>query len=167
MRNCETIGIPSMFRSRVQGVGTPVAILDDGTEITFYPAGKKYQFQSRPTEVVFENGVPRIVEGSASVAVMYDLQVTVKNYSPGSGVVTYSTWGRALYPGFGSDWKTVPESQFLAMYPEWAEVKVKRFGVSAPAPAPAPVPAPTPSPTAKSTGSAMPLLLGAAYLLLS
>jgi hypothetical protein len=88
---------------------------------------------------------------------MYDLQVTVKNYSPGSGVVTYSTWGRALYPGFGSDWKTVPESQFLALYPEWAEVKAKRFGVSAPAPAP----------TAKSTGSAMPILIGAAFLLLS
>jgi hypothetical protein len=168
MRNCETIGIPSMFRSRVMGVGTPVARLDDGTEITFYPAGKKYQFQSRPTEVVWENGVPKIVEGQpVGVAVMYDLQVTVKNYSPGSGVVTYSTWGRALYPGFGSDWKTVPESQFLAMYPEWAEVKAKRFGVSAPVPAPAPAPAPAPTPSAKPTGSALPLLLGAAYLLLS
>jgi hypothetical protein len=59
-----------------------------------------------------------------------------------------------LYPGFGSDWKTVPENQFLALYPEWAEVKAKRFGVSAPAPA-------------KSTGSAMPILIGAAFLLLS
>ena len=36
-----------------------------------------------------------------------------------------------------------------------------------PAPAPAPAPAPTPTPTAKPTGSALPLLLGAAFLLLS
>jgi len=36
-----------------------------------------------------------------------------------------------------------------------------------PAPAPAPAPTPSPTPTAKPTGSALPLLLGAAYLLLS
>jgi hypothetical protein len=36
-----------------------------------------------------------------------------------------------------------------------------------PAPTPAPAPAPTPAPAAKPTGSALPLLLGAAYLLLS
>ncbi|NBS97111.1 MAG: hypothetical protein EBT08_13360 [Betaproteobacteria bacterium] len=37
----------------------------------------------------------------------------------------------------------------------------------APAPSPAPAPAPVPTPAAKPTGSALPLLLGAAYLLLS
>ncbi len=36
-----------------------------------------------------------------------------------------------------------------------------------PAPAPTPAPAPAPAPTAKPTGSALPLLLGAAYLLLA
>jgi hypothetical protein len=168
MRNCEYIGNPAIFQSRVMGVGTPAARLDDGTETTFYPAGKRYQFQSRPTEVVFENGVPKIVEGqSVGVAVIYDLQVTVKNYSPGSGVVTYTTWGRAMYPGYNPmpSWKTVPESEFISMYPDWVSVRNSKFGVSVTASAPAPTPGPTP--TAKSTGSALPILIGAAFLLLS
>jgi hypothetical protein len=168
MRNCEYIGNPAMFQSRVSGLGTPVARLDDGTEVTFYPAGLQYRQQATPGQVKWIDGVPTLVDGPpVGPVTMYDLQVTVKNYSPGSGVVTYNTWGRSLYPGFNAGgWKTVSESEFLAMYSEWANVKAKRFGVSAPSPVPTPMPTPAPAPT-KPTGFSLPLLLGAAYLLLS
>jgi hypothetical protein len=93
---------------------------------------------------------------------MYDLQVTVKNYVPGSGQVSYTTWGSGLYPGFNPtpNWKTVSEAEFISMYPGWVSVRNAKFGSSTPAPTPAPAPA-------KPTGSALPLLLGAAYLLLA
>lgn len=132
MRNCEYIGTPAMFQSRVMGVGTLVARLDDGTETTFYPAGKKYQFTSRPSEIVFENGVPKIVEGQPSLAVMYDLQVTVKDYVLGSGKVKHTDWGKGLYPGFNPtpNWVTIPEEQFVAMYPEWVDIRNAKFGGS-------------------------------------
>jgi len=154
-----------MFQSRVMGVGGNLR-LDDGTETTFYPAGKKYQFTSRPSEIVFENGVPKIVQGPASAPVMYDLQVTVKNYVRGSGKVQSTDWGRGLYPGYNPtpNWATIPEEQFIAMFPEWVDIRNAKFGSSIPTPTPVPTPSPTP---AAPTGSALPLLLGAAYLLLS
>ena len=168
MRNCECICTPPMFQSRVSGLGTPVARLDDGTETTFYPAGKRYQLQEQSTRLVMDGGVPRFeVNPTASrIEVMYDLQVTVKNYVPGSGQVKYTTWGRALYPGFNPtpNWQTVSESDFIAMYPEWVSVRNAKF--SPPASSGDSVP-PVTSPAPKPTGSALPLLLGAAYLLLA
>ena len=169
MRNCEYIGNPAMFRSRVSGLGTPVARLDDGTETTFYPAGLQYRFQSTPVDLVMVDGVPTMVQRPPEGPVrMYDLQVTVKNYVPGSGQVSYTTWGRALYPGFNPtpNWKTVSEAEFISMYPGWVSVRNAKFGSSTPVPTPIPAPTPAPAPT-KPTGSALPLLLGAAYLLLS
>ena len=57
---------------------------------------------------------------------------------------------------------------------DWSQVRCITFPCGpndrivdpAPAPTPAPAPAPAPAPT-KPTGSALPLLLGAAYLLLA
>lgn len=170
MRNCEYIGNPAMFRSRVSGLGTPVARPDDGTETVFYPAGLQYRFQSTPSQIVLDNGVPRMVEGPPEGPVrMYELQVTVKNYNPGSGLLTYTTWGRGLYPGFNPtpNWKTISESEFISMYPDWVAVRNAKFGTSTPAPTPTPAPSPSPTQTAKPATSALPLLLGAAFLLLS
>ena len=170
MRNCEYIGNPAMFQSRVSGVGTPVARLDDGTETTFYPAGKRYRFQEQSTRVVMDGGVPRFeVNPTVSrIQVMYDLQVTVKDYVLGSGQVKYTTWGRAMYPGFNPtpNWQTVSESDFIAMYPEWVSVRNAKFGSSTPSKTPDQTPAQTPAP-AKPAGSGFPLLLGAALVLLS
>jgi hypothetical protein len=157
-----------MFQSRVSGLGTPVARLNDGTETTFYPAGKKYSFTSRISKIVMENGVQKEVQGPPSAAVMYDLQVTVKDYVLGSGKVKHTDWGSGLYPGYNPmpNWVTIPEEQFVAMYPEWVDIRNAKFGSSIPTPKPAPSPAPTPAPTAPA-GFSLPLLLGAAYLLLS
>lgn len=101
---------------------------------------------------------------------MYDLQVTVKNYVPGSGQVSYTTWGRGLYPGFNPTpkWKTVSEAEFISMYPDWVSVRNAKFGTPAAAPSPMKTPAQTPPPVpSKPTGSALPLVIGAALLLLS
>jgi len=204
MRNCNYIGNPPMFHSRVSGVGTPVARLNDGTETVFNPAGLLYRFQSTPVDLVMVDGVPTMVqrppEGPVS---MYELQVTVKNYVPGSGQVTYTTWGRGLYPGFNPtpNWKTVSETEFISMYPDWVAVRNRKFGMTSPAPTPpssgsggmgpiidqmlrdvrddriskpTPVPPKTPPPVmlpapapTTGTGSALPLVIGAALLLLS
>jgi hypothetical protein len=115
-----------MFKSRVMGVGTPVARLNDGTEKTFYPAGKQYQFQRTPMQAKWVDGVPIMVDGPPEGPVtMYDLQVTVKDYVFGSLQVKYTTWGRGLYPGFDPtpNYKTVSEVEFTAMFPEWPSVK--------------------------------------------
>lgn len=164
-----------MFQGRVMGVGTPVARLDDGTETTFYPAGKRYRLQEQSTRAGMwmdgPNGrVPRFeVNPTVSrIEVMYDLQVTVKDYVLGSGQVKYTTWGRAMYPGFNPtpNWQTVSESDFIAMYPEWVSVRNAKFGSSTPSKTPDQTPAPAPAP-AKPAGSGFPLLIGAALLLLS
>lgn len=167
-RAVDTVGMHPMFYGRVSGVGTPVARLDDGTETVFYPAGKRYRFQEQSTRIVMDGGVPRFEVNPtlARTEVMYDLQVTVKDYVPGSGQVKYTTWGRALYPGFNPtpNWQTVPESDFIAMYPEWVSIRDAKFG--SPVPTGSSVP-PVATPTPKPAGSALPLLLGAAFLLLS
>lgn len=145
----------------------------DPTETEFYPAGLQYRFQATPSKIVLDNGVPRLVEGPPEGPVgMYDLQVTVKNYAPGSGQVSYTTWGRGLYPGFNPtpNWKTVSEAEFISMYPDWVAVRNAKFGTPAPAPSPVKTPAQTPPttpPPAPAAGSALPLIIGAAYLLLS
>ena len=120
-----------MFKSRVSGLGTPVARLNDGTETTFYPAGKKYSFTSRISKIVMENGVQKEVQGPPSAAVMYDLQVTVKDYVLGSGKVKHTDWGSGLYPGYNPapNWATIPEEQFVAMYPEWVDIRNAKFGI--------------------------------------
>ena len=166
-----------MFQSRVSGLGTPVARLDDGTETTFYPAGLQYRLQSTPGQIKWVDGVPTLVDGPPEGPVtMYDLQVTVKNYVPGSGQVSYTTWGRALYPGFNPtpNWKTVSEAEFTSMYPSWVFVRNAKFGTASQGEIriPTPVPPRTPPPVilpapAAPTSFSLPLLLGAAYLLLS
>lgn len=178
-RAVDTVGMDPMFYGRVSGVGTPVARLDDGTETVFYPAGLQYRFQSTPSQIVLDNGVPRMVEGPPEGPVrMYDLQVTVKNYVPGSNQVSYTTWGRGLYPGFNPtpNWKTVSEAEFMTMYPGWVFVRNAKFGTASqgetriitpvPPRTPPPVMLPAPVPTTGGA-SALPLLLGAAFLLLS
>ena len=171
MRNYNCVGIPPMFQSRVSGVGTPVARLNDDTETIFYPAGLQYRFQATPGRMVMDNGVPRMVDGPPEGPVtMYDLQVTVKNYVPGSNQVSYTTWGSGLYPGFNPSpkWKTVSEAEFISMYPGWVSVRNAKFGSSTPVPTPIPAPTPAPAPApAKPAGSGFPLLLGAALVLLS
>jgi len=130
-RAVDTVGMHPMFYGRVSGVGTPVARLDDGTETTFYPAGLQYRFQAIPSRIVLDNGVPRMVEGPPEGPVtMYDLQVTVKNYVPGSNQVSYTTWGRGLYPGFNPtpNWKTVSEAEFTSMFPMWTNIRNNKFG---------------------------------------
>jgi hypothetical protein len=118
MRNCECIGIPSMFRSRVSGLGTPVARLEDNTEITFVVRGTIYETRT----------IDHPTYGKQTVN--YELQVTVKNYVPGSNQVTYTTWGDGLYPGFNPtpNWKTVPETEFTSMFPMWKNIRNNRFG---------------------------------------
>ena len=157
-----------MFQSRVSGVGTPVARMDDGTETVFFPAGKRYRFQEQSTRIVMDGGVPRFEVNPtlARTEVMYDLQVTVKDYVPGSGQVKYTTWGSGLYPGFNPtpNWQTVSESDFIAMYPEWVSVRNAKFGPPVSSGDSAP---PTSSPAVKPSGSALPILMGAAYLLFS
>ena len=176
MRNCQCIGSPAMFQSRVMGVGGNLR-LDDGTETTFYPAGLQYRFQSTPAQIKWVDGVPTLVDGPPEGPVtMYDLQVTVKNYVSGSGQVSYTTWGKSLYPGYNPtpNWKTVSEAEFTSMYPGWVFVRNAKFGTASQGEMriPTPVPPRTPPPVmlpapAAPTGFSLPLLLGAAYLLLS
>jgi hypothetical protein len=168
-----------MFQSRVMGVGTPVARMNDGTETTFYPAGLQYRFQATPGRMMLIDGSYRLVDGPPEGPVtMYDLQVTVKNYVPGSNQVSYTTWGSGLYPGFNPtpNWKTVSEAEFTSMYPGWVAIRNTKFGTASqgeiriptpvPPRTPPPVMLPAPAPTTGGA-SALPLLLGAAYLLLS
>ncbi len=104
MRNCETIGIPSMFRSRVQGVGTVLFVFDPG--------------KTDWTKVIPQDPM---TGGNTGIG-GYRAQVCHPDSPAGTCKPV--------------DWK--PDA------------------VSTPAPAPA-----------KPTGSALPLLLGAAFLLLS
>ena len=156
MRNCQYIGSPAMFQGRVMGVGSMGPRPVDPTETTFVARGQIYETRTldHPTY--------------GKQTINYEPQVTVKNYVPGSGQVSYTTWASGMYPGFNPtpNWKTVSEAEFTSMYPGWVSVRNAKFGSSTPTPMPAPAPAPAPAPTSP-TGFSLPLLLGAAYLLLS
>ena len=156
MRNCEYIGNPAMFQSRVMGVGSMGPRPVDPTETYFNPAGKIYETRilDHPTY--------------GKQTITYTLQVMVKDYVPGSGQVKYTTWGNGMYPGYNPmpSWNTISEDQFVAMFPEWTSVRARKFGSPTPSPVPTPTPTPTPAP-AKPTAFSLPLLLGAAYLMLS
>lgn len=156
-RAVDTVGMHPMFYGRVSGVGSMGPRPVDPTETEFEAVGKIHSTRTwdHPTY------------GKQTVS--YPLVVTVKNYVPGSGQVSYTTWGKGLYPGFNlnPNWQTVSEAEFISMYPDWVAVRNAKFGAPAPAPVPAPAPSPAPIPTPKPTGSALPLLLGAAFLLLS
>ena len=114
MRNCETVGIPSMFRSRVMGVGSQT------------PGGPS------PYEKI----------AGIDLTNWKDLISKVPMTGGNTGIGGY----RAQV--------CHPDSPAGTCKPvDW-----KPDAVSTPAPTPAP---------AKPTGSALPLLIGAAFLLLS
>ena len=175
MRNCECVGIPSMFQGRVDGVGGSLRV-DDGTETRFDVRGKSFRTDT------FEHPT------YGTQTITYSLMVTVKDYVPGSGKVKYTTWGRSLYPGFNPtpNWKTVSEDEFVAMYPEWVSARenLKPTVVRSTTPnegtfynppkgrSQIPISStyvddPPSASTSVSSSSALPLLLGVAYLLLS
>ena len=107
-----------MFQSRVSGLGTPVAMRVDPTETTFVARGKIYETRT----------IDHPTYGKQTIN--YETQVTVKNYVPGSGQVSYTTWGDGLYPGFNPtpNWKTVSEAEFTSMFPMWTNIRNNKFG---------------------------------------
>ena len=159
MRNCNYIGNPPMFHSRVRGVGSMGPRPVDPTETTFVARGKIWETRTfdHPTY--------------GKQTINYETQVTVKNYVPGSGQVSYTTWGDGLYPGFNPtpNWKTVSETEFISMYPDWVAVRNSKFGMTSPDPTVPPSQRPPTIPMVEPAtgGSALPLVIGAALLLLS
>ena len=147
MRNCETIGIPSMFRSRVSGVGISVPTAEETRKETeraakMTPALQEYQRKvwswrlglaaARSKCPPLDPNIRYIQAPVCQPAVDY-LKSNPKPTPPEGA----TKWEIGLA-------ETTPPVDRLA-----------------------PDTTPSPAPTAKPTGSALPLLLGAAFLLLS
>jgi hypothetical protein len=117
-RAVDTVGMHPMFYGRVSGVGSMGPRPVDPTETTFVARGKIYETRTldHPTY--------------GKQTINYETQVTVKNYVPGSGQVSYTTWGDGLYPGFNPtpNWKTVSEAEFTSMFPMWTNIRNNKFG---------------------------------------
>ena len=125
MRNCETIGIPSMFRSRIQGVGIS------------FPTDEELRLQSEQRE----RDRPALEEYQRKLAAWNaGLQAAHAKCPPPDPNIRYIQ---------------APICQPAVDYMNSNPMPVKPSSTYSPAPA------------AKPTGSALPLLLGAAYLLLS
>lgn len=117
-RAVDTVGMHPMFYGRVSGVGSMGPRPVDPTETTFVARGKIYETRT----------IDHPTYGKQTIN--YETQVTVKNYAPGSGQVTYTTWAEGMYPGFNPtpNWKTVSEAEFTSMFPMWTNIRNNKFG---------------------------------------
>ena len=147
MRNCETIGIPSMFRSRVSGVGISVPTAEETRKETERAA------KMTPALQEYQRKVWNWRLGLAAA------QSKCPPLDPNIRYIQAPVCQPAVDYLKSNPKPTPPEGAT-----KW---EIGLAEMTPPVDRLAPDTTPSPAPTAKPTGSALPLLLGAAFLLLS
>lgn len=153
-RAVDTVGLHPMFRGRVSGVG---AIIDDIVAAS----------QSQPRE----NWGELAKEAARREAIIADYEQKLAVWKAGLAAAQLKC--PPIDPNIMSHNPTVCTSALEYMRNNPMPVEPPRIGpipsdyTPFPTKGTAPAPTPTPAAGAKPTGSALPLLLGAAYLLLS
>jgi hypothetical protein len=157
MRNCNYIGNPPMFRSRVQGVGDLFSTISDMANKMSEDAAKQAEADKKAKAILDQEKTWR------TSSPIFTFTGTTYMFEVGPVKAAYAIYGYNKQKGLvwmsvdGGEVMLRPESE-LADFPEWQAAKNSLQST---------VSTPSPAPTAKPTGSALPLLLGAAYLLLS
>jgi len=146
-----------MFRSRVSGMGVGFSEIGDALSKMSQEAAKQADEAKKAkaaldAEMTWRSSTPILT--FTTVEHMFEigpvkLTYSIYGYNKSKGLVWFSV--------NGGDVLLRPELE-LSNIPEWNAAKNSLPSIVA---------APTPSAGAKPTGSALPLLLGAAYLLLS
>lgn len=156
-RAVESVGIPPMFRSRVRGLCAGFSDIRDALSNMSQEAAKQAEEAKKAkaaldAEMSWRSSTPILT--FTTVEYMFEigpvkLNYSIYGYNKSKGLVWFSV--------NGGDVMLRPESD-LSNIAEWNAAKNSL---------PSTTIVPTPAAGAKATGSALPIILGAAYLLLS
>lgn len=150
MRNCECIGIPSMFQGRVMGVGNVVLTQELGFDDTTSIGKFEMESQKRVKDAEKWRSNTPIVSFTSPNASGADRTFNVYGYNKELGDV----WVAEGPNSSAANSQLIPEFILAAKVPEWVAAKAS-LGNSAG------------GESAGGGSAALPIILGAAYLLLS